>query len=99
MSLEQACLWVAVTAYVIATATGTFACMRWMGYSRNKNGRTVSMTLSVCVTAYGVAFASIETRLIAQGEIETAIKGLVATAICITALAALVKVTSLRSRR
>ncbi|MCY4580784.1 MAG: hypothetical protein OXD31_17290 [Chloroflexi bacterium] len=99
MDTELLLLWVAIAAYLCGAVTGVVAHMRWMNYSERKDRRSVSIALYVCAAAYGVAIAAMETRLILQGEAETAITGIIATIVCVALLATLVKVTSRKARR
>ena len=90
MSIEQFLLWVAIAGFLCGAATGVIAHMKWMDYSKCKDNRRVSIALSVCVAAYGVALASMAARLLLQGEVEQAvIGGIVVTvgAACLMALA------------
>ncbi len=99
MDIELLLLWVAIAAYLCGAVTGVVAHMRWMNYSERKDRLSVSIALYVCVGAYGLAIAAMETRLFMQGEAETAITGIIATMVCVALLAALVTVTSLKARR
>ena len=95
MSIEQFLLWVAVAAFVCGAVTGVVAHMKWMDYSKCKNRRSVSIALSVCAAAYGVALAAMETRLLLRGDIQEAVTSVIVVAVgavCLTAL-------SRRSRR
>ena len=90
MSIGQFLLWVAVAAFVCGAVTGVIAHMKWMNYAKCKSRRSVSIALSVCVAAYGVALAAMEARLLLRGDIEEAVTaGIVVAvgAICLTALA------------
>ena len=99
MSIEQFLLWVAVAAFVCGAVTGVVAHMKWMDYSKCKNRRSVSIALSVCAAAYGVALASMETRLVLRGEIEEAIMGGVVTAVGAACLIGLARRTRGAKRR
>ena len=52
MSIEQLLLWVAVAAFVCGAVTGVIAHVKWEGYSRRKDCRSVSIALSVCVATH-----------------------------------------------
>ena len=99
MDTELLLLWVAGAAYICGAVTGVVAHMRWMNYSKRKDRRSVSIALYVCVAAYGVAIAAMETRLILQGDVDTAIRSIIATIVCVALLATLVKVTSRKAWR
>ena len=99
MDTELLLLWVAGAAYLCGAVTGVVAHMRWMNYSERKDRRSVSVALFVCVAAYGVAIAAMETRLFMQGEGEKAITGIIATMVCVALLTALIKFTNCKARR
>ena len=99
MSIEQFLLWVAVAAFVCGAVTGIIAHMKWMGYSVNRERRSVSLSLFVCVAAYGLALAAMETRLFLRGDFEEAVMGGVFTAVGAACLIVLARRTRGSRRR
>ena len=99
MDIQQFLLWVAVAAFVCGAVTGIVAHMKWMGYSKNRERRSVSLSLFVCVAAYGVALAAMESRLFLRGDIEEAVMGGIVTAVGAACLFGLARRTRGAKRR
>ena len=98
MDIEQLLLWIAAAAFLVGAITGVVAHLKWMEYSKSKDSRRVSLTLSACVIAYGVAIASMGARLVLQGAIEEAVTGGIILAVSATCLVVLAR-RSIRAGR